>query len=215
LSPAYIFSNDTLEHLIRERPATPQDLGRVKGIGPAKLERYGKALLEVLGGGAGTVEELPPRDGRGKRPALEEKVLGDWVEVEEPEDGAPKSAEPTRETSGEPVRPAETRTMPEPPAGGGAYVSTEEWTVRLLERGFSLAEAAAIRGLDLQAVARHALWMARKGRKIEVACVLEVEDMRGRWRDHLEKNGPSAPPEGEEGLGFLWTLFVACGEQRA
>jgi ATP-dependent DNA helicase RecQ len=33
-----------------QRPRTPQEMLRVPGVGPVKLERYGAAFLEALGG---------------------------------------------------------------------------------------------------------------------------------------------------------------------
>lgn len=51
--PAYTVLNDeTLRLLAARRITSLSDLGRVKGIGPAKLERYGAALLELLRGAA-------------------------------------------------------------------------------------------------------------------------------------------------------------------
>jgi ATP-dependent DNA helicase RecQ len=48
-SPAYtVFHDSVLEELARRRPASLEDLARVKGIGPAKLERYGPDLLALL-----------------------------------------------------------------------------------------------------------------------------------------------------------------------
>jgi ATP-dependent DNA helicase RecQ len=47
--PRYcILSNETLTELARRRPRTREELLAVKGIGPAKAERYGKTLLEIL-----------------------------------------------------------------------------------------------------------------------------------------------------------------------
>jgi ATP-dependent DNA helicase RecQ len=49
--PAYVVLHDaTLQELAAARPATIHDLAGVKGFGPAKLERYGGAVLEVLAG---------------------------------------------------------------------------------------------------------------------------------------------------------------------
>ena len=49
--PAYIvFSDKVLWELAARRPATPVELLDVPGIGPAKLERYGQAFLELLRG---------------------------------------------------------------------------------------------------------------------------------------------------------------------
>jgi ATP-dependent DNA helicase RecQ len=47
--PYVIFADRTLVELARDRPATPEALLRVNGVGQAKLERYGAAVLAVLG----------------------------------------------------------------------------------------------------------------------------------------------------------------------
>jgi ATP-dependent DNA helicase RecQ len=47
--PAYIvFSDKVLLEMAARRPSTPEALLDVPGVGPAKLERYGEAFLEVL-----------------------------------------------------------------------------------------------------------------------------------------------------------------------
>lgn len=52
--PAYVvFSDRTLAELAERRPASLVALSGITGIGPAKLERYGSELLEVLGGRIG------------------------------------------------------------------------------------------------------------------------------------------------------------------
>ena len=49
--PAYIvFSDQVLWDMVESRPSTPAQLLDVPGVGPAKLERYGEAFLEALGG---------------------------------------------------------------------------------------------------------------------------------------------------------------------
>ena len=51
--PAYVVFNDrTLSELAERRPASLVALSGISGIGPAKLERYGEELLELLGRGA-------------------------------------------------------------------------------------------------------------------------------------------------------------------
>jgi DNA helicase-2/ATP-dependent DNA helicase PcrA len=48
--PAYVVFNDrTLAELLRLAPRTAAELAAVPGIGPAKLERYGRDLLAALG----------------------------------------------------------------------------------------------------------------------------------------------------------------------
>ena len=47
--PAYVVLHDaTLNELASRRPMSPAELAAVKGLGPAKLDRYGDELLEVL-----------------------------------------------------------------------------------------------------------------------------------------------------------------------
>jgi len=48
--PAFVILHDaTLRELSRRRPATPAELAAVHGVGPTKVERYGDAILEVIG----------------------------------------------------------------------------------------------------------------------------------------------------------------------
>ncbi len=51
-----------------------------------------------------------------------------------------------------------------PAATVSSYVATEEWTCRLLDRGFTIDEAAAIRGLVVPEIVRHATLAVRQGR---------------------------------------------------
>ena len=47
--PAYvIFHNSTLAEIVRRSPRTKEELATVPGVGPAKLERYGEAVLAAL-----------------------------------------------------------------------------------------------------------------------------------------------------------------------
>src|SRR5438067_447826 len=95
----------------------------------------------------------------------------------------PTRGQPDRSGLGIPPAPAPTSApapAPAPSANGTPYVPTEEWTWRLLERGFTLDEAAAIRGLDRSAVVRHATLAARQGKPIDPAALLDPETLR-RW----------------------------------
>ncbi|MCW5550179.1 MAG: HRDC domain-containing protein [Opitutaceae bacterium] len=63
--PAYaIFTNGQLAEIAKARCATPADLGKIDGIGPARLEKYGAALLAVL-----TTASLPSPPGGPNSPA--------------------------------------------------------------------------------------------------------------------------------------------------
>jgi ATP-dependent DNA helicase RecQ len=49
--PAYIvFSDATLREMARQTPRTLEEMRAVPGIGPVKLERYGRAFLDELRG---------------------------------------------------------------------------------------------------------------------------------------------------------------------
>ena len=48
--PAFVvFTDATLQLIAEQRPTSPAALLRISGVGPAKLERYGDALLAVVG----------------------------------------------------------------------------------------------------------------------------------------------------------------------
>lgn len=48
--PYVIFPDSTLLEMLRDHPTTLGEMARVSGVGARKLERYGQAFLEVLGG---------------------------------------------------------------------------------------------------------------------------------------------------------------------
>ena len=49
--PYVIFHDRTLAEIARSRPATPAALGQVGGVGQAKLDRYGEAVLALVAAG--------------------------------------------------------------------------------------------------------------------------------------------------------------------
>ncbi len=52
--PYVIFPDSTLLEMLRSQPTTMAQMAKVSGVGARKLERYGEAFLEVLGGEAET-----------------------------------------------------------------------------------------------------------------------------------------------------------------
>ncbi len=49
--PAYIiFPDTTLHQMLLHKPQTLEEMGRLNGVGPQKLEKYGQAFLEVVRG---------------------------------------------------------------------------------------------------------------------------------------------------------------------
>ena len=56
--PAYaLFTNEHLATMVRQRVVTAEDLGAIPGVGPARVDKYGQAFLEVL------AEAIPRLDG--------------------------------------------------------------------------------------------------------------------------------------------------------
>jgi ATP-dependent DNA helicase RecQ len=43
-----VFHDSTLAEIAHRRPRSLSDLRSVSGVGPAKLERYGREVLEIL-----------------------------------------------------------------------------------------------------------------------------------------------------------------------
>jgi ATP-dependent DNA helicase RecQ len=225
--PAYcVFPNATLDALVRERPTTPADLARVKGLGPSKLERYGAELLALIR------EEPPPtrppsREGaapaRAGTPAPRLRGEEPGPGLDDEGEARPSGDEP----AGNPALPASWASSstapgstenlgrtaaadnsPGAPGPATAYIPTEEWTWRLLDRGFSAADAAAIRGLEPSAILRHATWTARQGKPVPLAAFLP-DDLLARWEAWHAARGDS-PPDDPALDPALWALFVAC-----
>ncbi len=47
--PVYmVFTNEQLAHMVRQRVATKTDLAKIDGVGDARVEKYGEAVLEIL-----------------------------------------------------------------------------------------------------------------------------------------------------------------------
>ena len=184
-----------MEALVRQRPTSPADLAGIKGLGRARIERYGGPILEAIAGHPITSTPANPN-----APALR----GEPEQPESPPTVTPvASPEPPCPTAADPA-PAQTQT-----ATTSEHVSTEEWTWRLLDRGFSIEEASAIRGLDPAVVARHLTWMVRRGRGLAVESFLPPETVAA-W-DAWSASHPDGPAPDEPAVSAsLWPLFRAC-----
>ena len=187
-----IFANSTLEDIVRARPASPFELGGIKGMGSYRLERYGAAILAAINGEPAA--STPPSVSPSPPPSRPRPAPAPALEPLRP-------SRPAREF-GAGIEAAS------PGARPGPMVPTEEWTGRLLDRDFTAAEIALIRGLEPAAILRHALKLARAGRPVPVAAfvapaILEV------WEERLAA-GFDAPLPGSEVEPGVWELFVAC-----
>ena len=196
--PYCIFTNETLEALVRDRPSTPAALAGIKGLGRARIERHGAALLHAI---AASPPSLPTAPGRQGEASAEPNTVK------------------TRHEPRIPVSPPTPLTVvvaSSPQASTEAasqYVPTEEWTSRLIDRGFTIAEAAAIRGLDASMIVRHLTWMVRRGHPLSVETVLAPETIAA-WDAWRLENGETAPPEPANAL-HVWPLFLACQHRRS
>jgi ATP-dependent DNA helicase RecQ len=167
--PAYsIFPDETLAALVRERPQSPNDLLRIKGMGPSRLEKYGQAILNAIAGAGEVVAKPPPQP--------------------------------------EPIHaPVAARPAPPTTSTASTYVPTEEWTYRLLERGFSALEVAEIRGLSYSAIVRHATLLARQGRPVPLEAFIARETLE-RWNAWHSERGDVPPTDSE---ADEWALYLA------
>ncbi|MGC8643204.1 MAG: helix-turn-helix domain-containing protein, partial [Isosphaeraceae bacterium] len=111
----------------------------------------------------------------------------------------PAAAEPKSPT--EPFSAAD-QTSPE-------RVSTEEWTFRLIDRGFSVAEAAEIRRLERPTIIRHLLSMAQRDHCPPVEKFLPVETIAS-WDAWRSAHRDATPPADPADFLDLWPLYVAC-----
>jgi ATP-dependent DNA helicase RecQ len=48
IEPYAVFSNRTLVELVEKVPLTLEELKKIYGIGPHKLDKYGESLLEII-----------------------------------------------------------------------------------------------------------------------------------------------------------------------
>jgi ATP-dependent DNA helicase RecQ len=202
-----IFTNKILDTLVRERPRSPHELAAVKGFRPVIRERFGSALLAAISEEPGQCLVSNPVVNRPEPKPASAQSTNDAVDPIEPrrEGTVHHQIHDTAQSSG---LVGNTH-----PTLGKTYVPTEEWTWRLLDQGFTLEDAAAIRGLELTAIVRHATLMARKGKPISLErCIpsvtLEALDERRAQRE------VEAPSEAEDPSG-LWALFLACRASRS
>ena len=151
---------------------------------------------------------LPPPPGeRGRR-------VGGWRRPRRPRDSPPRNSSGWAARSplpphADPPPQGPQRQVATERSAPGAYVPTEEWTWRLLDRGFTLDEAAAIRGLLPTDIVRHATLAARRGKPLAPESFLKPEVLR-RWNAWRSEHGNAAPPPSDSGPMDLWSLFVAC-----
>ena len=185
--PYTIFPDKTIEAIVRARPGTPHELASIKGVGPVIRERYGAALLAAIAS-----SEAGP-----SAPITHDSSKNLYLKQPKRRRAARISSDPTTALIHQ---------------GPQDYVPSEEWTWRLLDRGFTLGEAAAIRGLELATIVRHAAMMVRKGHLLRIEDHVPSEMLRS-WEEHRESGGAELPSGTDDPTG-LWALFLACRAEK-
>lgn len=156
--PYQILTNATIDQLALHRPDSREALLAIKGIGQAKLRRFGRALLAVLA--------------TDDRPAHTPKPESRDADSEVVRPAAPPSCA---------VPPADPPTQRDRVSSATATSNTDRprpshyWTWRLLTGGFSATECESIRGLSREEVLDHALRSLEEGRTLPVEACLSRE----------------------------------------
>lgn len=57
--PYAVFTNEQLAEMVRSRSRSAAELGRIDGVGPARIEKYGRAVLELLSAAPPSPSGLP------------------------------------------------------------------------------------------------------------------------------------------------------------
>lgn len=172
LPPHYVFSKTTLEELARRRPTSLDGLLTVKGIGPAKLERYGAALVKILAdGSAGEAPEGAVQT-HGEPSCSDAAAEDDWDEsIGSPSldqgwiEGGPDEEDVSALAVHTDVVSSRERT---PDAPSNVVRPSHYWTWRLLSTGFTIEECEAIRGIPREVVLDHALRAIDEGLPVRV-----------------------------------------------
>lgn len=112
--PYALFTNEQLAEMVRRKVATVADLGRIHGVGPARVERYGAAFVEVLRAAVLTGAPATRRGTTRRAAAVDTARTGSTV------------AAPGTRTRGTYARRTATRTTPR--------TATTTWVFVLLER---------------------------------------------------------------------------------
>jgi ATP-dependent DNA helicase RecQ len=179
IPPHYVLSNATLEEIARSRPSSSDALMAVKGIGPAKLERYGEALLALVER-HGVDGDSPERDAVADAP-LPPAPTAATAAAEAPEEALDTPPGDREE------HPSVEGVLPR--------VSVKErpshyWTWRLLCSGFSPEECEAIRGVSRDEVLDHLLRALDEGLTVEAERCLAPGLLAALEREFSAEQGP-------------------------
>ena len=167
LPPHYVLTRATMEELARRRPKSREALLQVKGIGNAKLDRFGDALLAILavepgamvGWDQATLAAAGPPGADSAAPAPDAKIPDPVGRRSPGELVPPYSAIPEAH---QPAWPPGLTAITPPLALAATQAGENDrvrpshfWTWRLVTAGFSAAECEVIRGIGREVIIDH------------------------------------------------------------
>ncbi|MFO0907892.1 MAG: hypothetical protein U0794_05940 [Isosphaeraceae bacterium] len=168
------------------RRVRPHDRPRaIKGLGPARVERYGEAARRATIRAAENATSEPPVARRTVSPTLPPPARPD-----------PPAAPPHRQALA-------------CVSEGNPSALGELWTCRLIERGFGIDEAAAIRELDRLAILASTSSRARGSPSASPSC--SAPEAVEAWDAWLAQQ--SVDP-GPDDTAQVWSLVLTCGAGR-
>jgi ATP-dependent DNA helicase RecQ len=220
--PSYmVLANSVLDELARVQPQNIERMLAVKGIGPAKVAKYGERLLEILGSSrkaaADAGHTLMPSGAAGTESGRREPAAVPDSPIPQERDHPKQSPSPTAHRSPPPRRDSESLTTYHSPLTTHGPPS-HYWTWRLLERGFTQAECAIIRDIDESAVLAHAIMAAREAHRVPLDAFLTeqqieaIEQFVGRTpTDQIDRHVDDLP----DGVGREHVQLYVLNRSRA
>ena len=200
----YVLTNDTLRSIAESQPSSGDALLAVKGIGEARLQRYGDELLQIV---ANVISGKKPAEA--KRTAVDCEIAPDVAATTTPAIRASSKAH----SKAQPVVSAQLPSLT-PGSEPNHY-----WTWRMLFAGLTPGECAAARSLVLDNVLAHASQAIDSGWPIRPQWFFSDEELA-----ILAKTiGPDEPKQMRPLLAKLPTtlgyaqvqLYLKCRRQSA
>ena len=198
------FSNTTLDSLARMRPTSLRKLEEIYGIGPAKRDRYGEQILNVI---RPFTCEVPSQldessSGYSSSDSTTGALSSNLGTLDLPRENA---AQAIATASNKSVTIHQAANTDQPP---------HYWTWRLLSAGFALRECAEIRGLEPGTVLDHALRAVDSGLPLEPHRLLssvQIEALEAIVGSHPNQSISTLPSKLPAGVSRRHAeLFLKC-----
>ncbi len=196
--PAYrVLSNATMERIAIELPADTEQLGAVKGIGPATVEQFGYDIVEMVASAGSLPLDPDPLDAPAAASAAATASAGDPQSVDSDHPTLP-SGSGDAATPGVQASPAKQPASAESsaavvapvavPAGRKSSENAADdfyWTWRLFSDGYSIEEVLQIRRSDTPGIIGDLLAAADAGHPVRLGWVAAAEQQRvlQTWRE--------------------------------